>query len=167
MKQFATTVFFLFCLLSFGFAQSDSGIPDVEIRTLDEDVFSTSSIDNDGKPIIISFWATWCKPCIKELKTIQKVYDTWQAETGVKLIAIAIDDERTKSAVQPFVATTGWTWDVYTDANSDFKRAMNVVNVPHTFLLDGNKKIVSQHTSFAPGDELHLYGQIKALTEKK
>ncbi len=163
MKQLVTSVFFLFCLLSFGFAQS--GIPEVEIRTLDEDVFNTLSIDNEGKPIIISFWATWCKPCIKELKTIQKVYDTWQAETGVKLIAIAIDDERTKSSVKPFVTTTGWTWEVYTDANSDFKRAMNVVNVPHTFLLDGNKKIVSEHTSFAPGDELHLYEKIKELTQ--
>ena len=169
MKQFITVAFFLLGFISFGFSQSDavSGIPDVEIKTLDEDIFKTSNIENDGKPIVISFWATWCKPCIKELKTIQKVYGTWQEETGVKLIAIAIDDPRTISQVKPFVETMGWEWDVYTDVNSDFKRAMNVVNVPHTFLLDGNRKIVSQHTSFAPGDELHLYEQIKELVEKK
>ncbi len=165
MKQFVTNLFFLFFLTSLVFGQS-SGIPSVDIKTLDEEAFNTASIDNDGKPIIISFWATWCKPCIKELKTIQKVYKSWNEETGVKLIAISIDDERTKSGVKPFVQTTGWEWEVYTDANADFKRAMNVVNVPHTFLLDGNKKIVSQHTSFAPGDEQHLYEQILGLVGK-
>ncbi len=59
----------------------------------------------------------------------------------------------------------GWDYEVFLDKNSDFKRAMNVVNIPHTFLVDGDGKIVYQHTSYAPGDEEELYDKILELVE--
>jgi hypothetical protein len=101
------------------------------------------------------------------LNTIQDRYADWQEETGVKIIAISIDDSRTSSSVAPFVSGKGWEYEVYLDINGDFKRAMNVNNVPHVFLLDGNGKIVLQHNSYTPGDEDELYEQIKLLTAKK
>jgi thiol-disulfide isomerase/thioredoxin len=64
--------------------------------------FNTLDIDNDGDPIIISFWALWCHPCIKELTTIADVYEDWQDETGVKLYAVSIDDARSTAKVGPF-----------------------------------------------------------------
>lgn len=161
-KFFALFIFGLF-LTTAAWAQ----LPSAEVKTVDGKTFDTKNIQNDGKPIIISFWATWCKPCIKELNAIQDHYEEWQKKTGVKLIAISIDDERTKTEVGPRVATNEWEYEVYIDVNSDFKRAMNVINVPHSFLIDGNGKIVSQHTTYAAGDELVLYEELKKLTEEK
>ncbi len=164
------TILSVLCLLIVQVAtaqEKKSDIPSVNIKTLEGKVFNTSQLNNNGKPMIIDFWATWCKPCITELNAISENYADWQAETGVKLVAISIDDARTMTTVAPFVSGKGWEYDVYIDTNSDFRRAMNVNNVPHTFLIDGNGKIVSQQNTFAPGDEEKLYEEIVKISSSK
>ena len=135
--------------------------PAVEIQDLNGNAFNTKDIQNDGKPIIISLWATWCKPCIAELLAIADEYEDWVEETGVKLYAISIDDAKTSARVAPFVKGKGWEYTVLLDVNSDFKRAMNVVNVPHTFVVNGKGEIVWQHTSFVEGSEEELLEAVK------
>ena len=142
-------------------------LPSANVKNLKGEVINSSTFSNDGKPMIISFWATWCKPCIRELMTINDEYEDWQDETGVKLIAISIDDARTMNKVAPFVNGKAWEYEVYIDSNADFKRAMNVNNVPHTFLVDGKGEIVWQHNSYAPGDEEELYENVVKLSEGK
>jgi cytochrome c biogenesis protein CcmG/thiol:disulfide interchange protein DsbE len=155
------------CLLTASFSFSQSGtrkLPSVSVKTLKGTTINTANFQNDGKPIIISFWATWCSPCKKELNSIaEDYYDDWQDETGVKLIAISIDDARNTHKVKPYVNSKDWDYEVYLDTNSDFKRAMGVNNVPHTFLLDGKGNVVWQHNSYAPGDEEELFEEIKKL----
>lgn len=162
MKKLILTSFIL--SLSFLFAQSKT-LPNVDVKTLEGQVVNTSTFENDGKPIIISFWATWCAPCKKELNNIHEVYAEWQEETGVKLIAISIDDARFLSRVKPYINTSEWEYEVYSDANQDLKRAMNVNNVPHTFLLNGNGEIVYEHNNYAEGDEEILYQKLKELSK--
>ena len=125
--------------------------------------FNTNTIENDGKPIIISFWATWCSPCKRELSAIADEYIDWIDETGVKLIAVSIDDSRNIQKVKPYVNAQSWEYQVLLDPNGDFKRAMNVNNVPHTFLINGDKEIVWQHNSYSPGDEIELYELVQKL----
>ena len=81
----------------------------------------------------------------------------------MKLVAVSIDDSRNASKVKPYVDGQAWEYDVYLDENADFKRAMNVNNVPHTFLIDGDGNIVWQHNSYSPGDEQELYELVKKL----
>ncbi len=135
----------------------------ITIKTLDGQTVQTSTIQNNGKPMIISFWATWCKPCNRELDAIKEVYDEWQEETGVKLVAISIDDARSAARVKPWVDGKDWPYEVYLDQNKDFARAMNVVNVPHTFLINGEGEIVWQHTSYQDGGEEELIEKVREL----
>ncbi|GAB5538056.1 MAG: hypothetical protein Salg2KO_01590 [Salibacteraceae bacterium] len=156
----------LILAVTFSSTAQDEGrkIPDVAVKKLDNSSFQTGEISNDGKPIIINFWATWCSPCKRELNTIAEEYEDWMDETGVKLVAISIDDARNMHKVKPYVDGQGWEYEVYVDPNADFKRAMNVNNVPHTFLVDGNGNIVWQHNSYAPGDEQELYELVEKLS---
>ena len=87
--------------------------------------------------MIIDFWATWCKPCKKELDAISEIYTDWQKETGVKLIAISIDDSRSSGKAATDVKTHGWEYEVYLDENQDFKRALNVGDIPQVFIING------------------------------
>lgn len=164
MKKIALFLL-LFPVLLNAQEQKGRALPAVEVKSLDGKTINTSKFENDGKPIIISFWATWCKPCINELSNIAEVYDEWVEKTGVKVIAISIDDARNQSKVEPFVNGKNWNYEVYLDPNADFKRAMNVNIVPHTFLLNGNKEIVWQHNSYNDGDEKKLFQRIKAIVE--
>lgn len=140
-------------------------VPGVDLKNLEGQTINTKKLSNNGAPIIISFWATWCAPCKKELNAIHDEYIDWQEETGVKLIAVSIDDERTRSRVAPYVDGQAWDFEVLLDPNSEFRRAMGVNNVPHTFVIDGEGKIVYSHNNYAPGDEIALYEFILDLVK--
>ena len=148
-------------------AFTQSRVPSATVTTLDGKKVDSRTFSNGGKPIIINFWATWCAPCKKELSAIAEDYADWQAKTGVKLIAISIDDARSSARVKPYVSGQDWDYEVYLDPNGDLKRALNVNNVPHTFLVNGNGEIVWQHNNYEPGDENELYRKVLELTGKK
>lgn len=163
--------FLIYVVISFflitGYAQTEqtpiTKLPVVEIKNVKGEPFSTKNIENNGKPIIITFWATWCKPCMKEHDAINEVYDEWVEETGVKLYAVSIDNSRSSARVLPTVNGKGWKFDVLLDDNSDFKRAMNVNVPPHTFVLDGSGNIVWQHVGYLDGDEAGYIETVKNL----
>jgi thiol-disulfide isomerase/thioredoxin len=172
MKKITAFVLLFFC---FGFLQAQESqqvknlkkLPFVDIKTLDGQNFNTKDISNDGKPVIISLWATWCKPCIAELMAIADVYDDWVEETGVKLYAISTDDAKSVARVAPFVRGRAWDYEVLLDQNRDFQRAMSVADVPFLCILNGNGEIVWQHTSYAPGSENEVLEVLKKLIVEK
>lgn len=157
--------YLLISLLSVIYLTMDNDkLPNVLIKKLDGSKISTNEIiKNDGKPVVISFWATWCKPCKKELDAMAENYEDWKKETGVKIIAISIDDSRSSAKVVTDVKSKNWPFEIYLDENQDLKRALNIINVPHTFLLDGNGNIVWSHNSYVEGDEDILFDNIKKV----
>ena len=164
MKKLFLTVIAIAIFSILSTAQSRT-LPSVDVKTLDGSSINITALENNGKPIVISFWATWCKPCKKELNNIAELYEDWQDETGVKLVAISIDDTRSMVRVAPYVNASDWDYEVYLDPNGDLKRAMGVSTVPHTFLLNSKKEIVWQHKGYIDGDEDELYEQIEKIAK--
>jgi cytochrome c biogenesis protein CcmG, thiol:disulfide interchange protein DsbE len=166
MKRFNTALAIMMLIaMMAGYAQENKTIPSVTVKNIGGEAIDTKTFSNDGKPFVINFWATWCKPCLQELNAIHEVYEDWQTQTGVKIYAVSIDDSRSSRKVAPYISGRGWKFEIMLDENSDLKRAMGVNNPPHTFLYNGKGELVWQHNGYAPGDEEELLQQIKKLTD--
>lgn len=154
---------FLFITIVFSFfaISKAQSLPNISLKDIDGNLVNLNEIDNNSNPIIISFFATWCKPCLRELTAINELYSEWQEELGVKLIAVSIDEGAQAFKVKPLVKTNDWSYQVLLDSNQEFMRAMNVSMVPSIFILDKNKEIVYSHTGYIDGDENNLINELR------
>lgn len=161
MKMYCS---FLCLFLSIS-AFSQAKLPNVSLKDLDGKTVNLSKYNTADKPVIVSFWATWCGPCLKELAAIHEVYPQWQKETGVELVAVSIDDARTKARVKTLVKGKSWKYTVLLDENQELKRALNVPNVPYTMVMYKGK-VVYSHSSYSPGIENEIYAKVKSAIAK-
>ncbi len=157
----------LFAVVALLMAMSASAaIPSVTLKDINGKTVDTAQLSNDGKPMVISFFALWCKPCQRELKAIAEVYDEWQEETGVKLIAVSIDEAQNEQKVKPLVESKGWEYEVLLDPNGEFKRQLGVNDIPHVFVVDGEGNIVWNHQGYVDGGEEDILEAVKKAAEK-
>ena len=141
-------------------------IPSVELKDLgDMTVDTRAFVEEADGPVLFCFWATWCSPCKRELNNYADLYADWQDETGVELVAVSIDDPRSMMRVKPYVNSVSWDYTVLLDPNKAFARAMQVNNVPHTFLVNAEGEVVWQHNNYADGDEEELCEELLKLAE--
>jgi thiol-disulfide isomerase/thioredoxin len=154
----------LFCLILSFNSYSQNEIPNIDVKTLDGDTVNIKEVTDQDNVVIVSLWATWCVPCIKELDAISEVYEDWQEETGVQLIAVSVDDSRTVKRVKSLINGKGWEYNVLLDTNNDLKRALGASTVPLTLVIKDNK-IVLRHSGYSPGAEDELYEKVKELSK--
>ena len=149
---------------AFAFAQ----VPSVKVENSKGESFDTKALLESGKPMIVSFWSTSCKPCIRELDAIYDALPDWLEEADFKVVAVSTDDSRLMAKAKSFAEGRGWgeEYTLLFDKNQDFMRAMNVSVVPHVFVIDANGKVVYSHTSYVPGNELELFEAIKTSGKK-
>ncbi len=140
-------------------------LPAVTLTDITGKTVRTDTLSNGGKPFIISFFATWCKPCNRELTAISEVYDDWKEETGVKVIAVSIDQAQNINKVKPLVDGNGWEYDVLLDPNSDFKRALGIQMIPYVLIVDGKGNIVYKHNGYTEGAENELIEKVRELVK--
>ena len=166
MKKYLITVLVLLFTLNI-IAQNNnsslSSLPEITLKNIDGKDVKLSDYGANQKITVISFWATWCKPCIKELKTINVLLEDWVDNYNMELVAISLDDSRNAAKVKPTVNALNWDFDVLLDPNGELQRAMNVANPPVTFLVNQSGHIVYTHTGYVEGDEYDLEDHIKEL----
>jgi thiol-disulfide isomerase/thioredoxin len=158
MKKLVLLLFF-FCTL----AKAQTTLPDVALTNLEgKSVFMKKDFSETDKLYLISFWATWCGPCINELDELNEVIDDWKKELNLEVIAIATDDARTQKRVKPMVNGKGWGYTILLDTNQDLKRALTIVNIPYTIVVKNNQ-ILHIQNGYVPGSEVELLAKLKQL----
>jgi len=145
-------------------AFSQNNVPNIDVKTMEGKIVNIQDVVDKDNVVVISLWATWCVPCIKELDAISDVYEDWQEETGVELIAVSVDDSRTVKRVKTLINGKGWEYQILLDTNNDLKRALGASTVPLTLIIKDNK-IVFRHSGYSPGSEDELYEKIKELSK--
>ena len=155
----------LLAVLSAVVLTASAQLPKVLVKDIAGREVSTDTLSNAGRPFIIDFFATWCKPCNRELDAISEVYDDWCEETGMKIFAVSIDQAQNVNKVKPLVDSHGWGYDVLLDPNGDFKRALGIRMIPFVLIVDGAGKIVYKHNGYTDGEEQELINKIRELVK--
>lgn len=119
-----------------------------------------------GKVTIISFWATWCVPCKKEIKNIAKKLPDWKKEADINYMAISIDEARAEGLVRTYAISQGWSFPYYIDPNSDLKRSLSFQSVPYTIIIDKNGKVAFTHIGYEEGGEGEVFAKAKELAKQ-
>lgn len=157
---------FILVMLLFAAVESvNAQLPSFKLKTIEGKTIDTQTLSNDGKPFIIDFFATWCKPCNRELSAISEVYDEWQKETGVKLYAVSIDKAQNANKVKPLVNQHGWEYEVILDPNSEFRKSFGGEMIPFVVICDGDGKIVYKHNGYTEGAEQELIEKVRELVK--
>jgi len=143
------------------FGTSQTELPELKLKNLKGEEVNLADISKD-KTVVVSLWATWCVPCIRELDTIAETYEDLQEEIGFELIAISLDDARSTRRVKPAVMGKGWEYQVLLDPNNDLKRYLGVSTIPFTLIVK-NGEIKFRHSSFSPGAEDALFAEFEKI----
>lgn len=151
------------CFLAVATFAQNKSLPSANVKTLEGQSLNVQTLSQSGKITVISFWATWCSPCKKELDAIKDYYADWKKDYDMELIAVSVDDPRTAAKIPAMVQEKGWDYRILVDSNKEFQQAANVSSVPFTLLVDQSGNIVFEHVGYAPGDELELEEKIKEL----
>jgi cytochrome c biogenesis protein CcmG/thiol:disulfide interchange protein DsbE len=141
--------------------------PSVPVKTLDGKTVNTHDYTTKGKITVISFWATWCTPCKRELDAINEMYGEWTEKYNMQLLAITIDDARGLTKVPAMVQSKGWEFTVLADNKQELQQMLNFQTIPQTFLLNDKGEIIYAHNGYNPGDEIELEKKIAALSTGK
>jgi len=141
-------------------------LPNVNLKNLNGDIINIKSLADSGKITIISFWALWCGPCIKELDNTKSLLAEWEKKFNVQFIAVSIDDSRTTIKVKPFVSQKGWKYNVLLDPNKDLARELNVNNPPVLLIYNEFGQLIYQHQGYTEGSEYDVEDKLKAYTKK-
>ena len=158
VKYVKTSLSILFILLSVS-SLSQNIVPNTKLKNLESEFIYTNDVLTENNFYIVSFWATWCIPCINELDAIVDIYEDFEKD-NIEVIAISTDDARTKKRVRPMINGKDWNFKILLDENHDLKRALNIVGIPHTIITKGTK-IIYRRVGYSPGEEIDLFEFIR------
>jgi cytochrome c biogenesis protein CcmG, thiol:disulfide interchange protein DsbE len=119
-----------------------------------------------GKVTVVSFWATWCVPCKKEMQAMQPVYERLKGQ-GLEYIAVSVDNTKTMSRVGSYISSKGYTFPVLLDPNQDLFKSLNGTDVPFTLLFNADGSFHSRHEGYLEGDEAKMETELVKMLAAK
>ncbi|MEC8915654.1 MAG: TlpA disulfide reductase family protein [Candidatus Neomarinimicrobiota bacterium] len=160
MKKYVTVLLLLTCILLFG-RESRSGraIPDLKIKLINGKQTSIHDLLKDG-PLLIDFWATWCKPCKKVMKHLDRYHQAY-GNHGFKVLMINQDTPRSLGKVKSYIRSKKHTFYVGLDPNQETAKKLNGQIMPTLILVDRDGTIQWRHQGYIPGEEEEIERQIR------
>jgi cytochrome c biogenesis protein CcmG/thiol:disulfide interchange protein DsbE len=113
-------------------------------------------------PVLLSFWATYCEPCKKEIPHLIELQKQFEAQK-LQLALIAVDSPRSQKQIKPYVTGKGWTVPVLLDANGQVMKKLKGGNPPYTMLVNAKGEVLYSHSGYKPGDEKALGKELARL----
>ena len=143
--------------------QRDIMLPDLSVKLLDGKQVRLSVLLEEG-PLLVSFWATWCAPCKKEMIFLEEFHQKYN-ENSFRVLAISTDSPKSMSKVKSYIRAKKYTFLVGIDPNQEIAKKMNALLMPTTLILNKDRKVSWYHQGFIPGDEKEIEVQIRAVLD--
>jgi len=157
----------LCAVVALGFqSYAQNELPTTTVKDLKGASIPFNQTIEKGKVTIVSFWATWCIPCKKEIKTIREKLPEWKTQADINYMTVSVDESKATAMVKSYAKSQGWEFPAYMDPNSDLKRSLNFQNVPFTIIVDKEGKVAYMHSGFEEGSEDDVFAKAKELAEK-
>ncbi|PKL84314.1 MAG: TlpA family protein disulfide reductase [Ignavibacteriae bacterium HGW-Ignavibacteriae-3] len=160
-KAFRTCPGILLFVIIFTMQITAQSKTDFTVRLINDEKIKLSSIYSNG-PVLVNFWALWCKPCRTEMKALKELYEKYSPD-GFSILGINQDSPRSSGKVKSFIKSLGIKYPIGLDPNNEYSDLFNVQSLPFSLLIDKNGIIVSRHIGYLPGDEFKLEAEIKTL----
>ncbi len=163
-KIFVITLSLLFLTILYAQEKELPTAPDFTLQDVDGNTVCLDSLLKKG-PVFMSFWALWCKMCIKELDALKPYYDEFDS-LGLQMLAISQDKARAVPKVKPFALSHKWKYVVVLDPDNIMRDLYNVQAMPTSFIINQDKKMVFVHQGYKPGDEEIIVKKVRCLTRE-
>jgi peroxiredoxin len=110
-----------------------SQAPNFKAKVLGENRYKTFD-DYKGQVVLLNVWGTFCPPCIVEMPSLQKLYETYR-DSGLKLVAVSIDDGVSEDSIRTFAKNLGVSFEILHDPTHEIERAYQITGYPETFVI--------------------------------
>lgn len=135
--------------------------PDFSLKNMAGKKFVLSDALRDG-PVLLDFWATWCKPCLKALPHLDMINQTY-ADSNLQVYAVSIDNPRSQSKVKPYIKGKKYTFGVLLDPDQEARKLFGGTSVPLTVLIVPSGEVIYKHLGYITGDEKKLVESIEGM----
>jgi len=135
--------------------------PDFKLKNLEGETVSLYELLEEG-PVLLDFWALWCKPCLRALPGTDELAGKY-GEQGVTILTINTDSPRSTAKVRSYVKSKGFSFEVLLDPNSEMMRLYRFRSIPQLFLVSQDKTIAFSKLGYTPGHEKKIAAEIDKL----
>ena len=98
-----------------------------------------------GRPVVVTFFAAWCQPCIAELPMVERAWRTYQAQGARAPLVIGVDELDQKPAGPDLVHSAGVTFPAGYDHDGAVGRSWAVNGLPITAFVTPTGRVVAYH----------------------
>jgi peroxiredoxin len=153
--------FLFFLFVSCPEARSQAKLPAVELKSIDGEEIRLSDYTALNKILVVSFWATYCPPCLEEFSRVSNLYASWKKEVDFEFIAVSIDDNKTSGRIKGMAEAKKWPFIMLIDEMKAAKSALSYSDIPYYYITDRKGNIVFSHEGYSPGDEKTMFVELK------
>jgi cytochrome c biogenesis protein CcmG/thiol:disulfide interchange protein DsbE len=161
VRRVATAVALVLALATTGAVPAPAPAPDFDVESLDGERITLAGRRARG-PVLVDFWATWCRPCVGSLPELQALHERY-GPRGLSVLGVSIDGPRNHARVRPFAARLGLRYPQVIDADGRMQERWRVRAVPTAFLVDTAGTVVLTLTGYRPGDARRIEAALDTL----
>jgi TonB family protein len=145
-KKLLNFIILLFAL-NFSYSQRETIFHDFTLDDFAGVKYKFSSFFDSGKVVMLSFWASWCEPCLKELVELKDIYDKYY-ELGLRIITVNIDTRNNLIKAKRFALQNKLKYIMLYDVYGEVKKLYGIESIPQLFIFDDKKQLRYHHTGF-------------------